>query len=117
MYIENSVKWHPTSLLKFISLTQAVQVPTKNKGMQYPLFIKFISTTSGFANKSTTNQSASQKPIKLESNTPIRLEISRAKINELLQHKQLCAADVRCLDLNSKQHLTKLCLQNCLANQ
>ncbi|MCK5353771.1 MAG: hypothetical protein KAJ63_01530 [Methyloprofundus sp.] len=44
----------------------------------------------------------------------IQLEISLEKMDELLAHKQICAADVRCLDPNSKQCLMKLCIQNCL---
>jgi len=43
-------------------------------------------------------------------------EISSQKMQELLAHRQICAADVRCLDTESKQCLKKLCLKTCLYN-
>ncbi len=46
----------------------------------------------------------------------IRFEISAEKMNELLAQRQICAADIRCLDTNSKQCLKKLCLKTCLFN-
>lgn len=44
----------------------------------------------------------------------LRFEISSKKMNELLVQRQICAADIRCLDTNSKQCLKKLCLNTCL---
>jgi hypothetical protein len=46
----------------------------------------------------------------------LRFEISSDKMNFLLSNHQICAADIRCLDANSKQLLKKLCLQTCLHN-
>ena len=46
----------------------------------------------------------------------IRFEISTEKMNELLVQRQICAADIRCLDANSKQCLKNLCLKTCLYN-
>ncbi len=46
----------------------------------------------------------------------LRFEISSEKMDELLIQRQICAADIRCLDTNSKQCLKKLCLKNCLYN-
>jgi hypothetical protein len=43
-----------------------------------------------------------------------RFEISSDKLNELLLKREICAADIRCLDANSKQCLKKLCLKTCL---
>ncbi len=40
----------------------------------------------------------------------LRFEISLEKMNRLLSNHQICAADIRCLDANSKQCLKKLCL-------
>ncbi len=51
---------------------------------------------------------------KKESDGAIRFEISSEKMNELLLQRQICAADIRCLDTNSKQCLKKLCLKTCL---
>ena len=44
----------------------------------------------------------------------LRFEISSEKMNDLLAHRQICAADIRCLDSNSKQCLKRLCLNTCL---
>ncbi len=44
----------------------------------------------------------------------LRFEISSDKLNELLLKRQICAADIRCLDANSKQCLKMLCLKTCL---
>lgn len=46
----------------------------------------------------------------------LRFEISSDKINILLSNHQICAADIRCLDANSKQCLKTLCLKTCLRN-
>ena len=43
-------------------------------------------------------------------------EISTEKLCTLLLNRQICAADIRCLDANSKQTLKKLCLKTCLRN-
>lgn len=52
--------------------------------------------------------------VKEEDNNHLRFEISTEKMNELLEHRLICAADVRCLDTNSKQCLKALCLNTCL---
>ena len=52
--------------------------------------------------------------ISKEVGSVIRFEISAEKMNELLVHRQICAADIRCLDTSSKQCLKKLCLKTCL---
>lgn len=46
----------------------------------------------------------------------LRFEISSEKMNELLAQRQICAADIRCLDTNSKKCLKNLCLEACLNN-
>lgn len=46
----------------------------------------------------------------------LRFEISSEKMNELLAQRQICAADIRCLDANSKKCLKNLCLKVCLDN-
>ena len=51
-----------------------------------------------------------------ETNNHLRFEISTEKMNELLAHRVICAADIRCLDANSKQCLKALCLKTCLYN-
>ncbi len=51
-----------------------------------------------------------------EATNILRFEISTEKMNELLERHQICAADIRCLDANSKQCLKELCLKSCLCN-
>ncbi len=46
----------------------------------------------------------------------LRFEISSDKMNFLLSNHQICAADIRCLDENSKKCLKNICLQTCLHN-
>jgi len=46
----------------------------------------------------------------------LSIEISLEKMNDLLLHRQVCVEDIRCLDINSKQCLKKLCLKTCLYN-
>jgi len=44
----------------------------------------------------------------------IRIEICSEKMNTLLAHRLICAADVRCLDMKSKLCMKALCLNTCL---
>lgn len=46
----------------------------------------------------------------------LRIEICSEKMNTLLEHRLICAADVRFLDRKSKQCLQTLCLNTCLHN-
>jgi len=46
----------------------------------------------------------------------LRFEISYKKMDDLFLNHQICVADIRCLDENSKQCLKKLCLKTCLHN-
>lgn len=50
----------------------------------------------------------------IENKDMLCVEISSEKINQLLRQRLICAADIRCLDQNSKQCLKKLCLSTCL---
>lgn len=47
----------------------------------------------------------------------LQIEICSDKIIELLLNRQICAADIRCLDNDSKQCLKKMCLKTCLINR
>lgn len=49
-----------------------------------------------------------------ENSDVLYIEISSEKINALLAQRLICAADIRCLDTNSKQCLKNLCLKTCL---
>ncbi|MCK5829309.1 MAG: hypothetical protein KAH20_03315 [Methylococcales bacterium] len=51
-----------------------------------------------------------------KSSKTLHIEISSKKMNELLEQQKICAADIRCLDVNSKQCLKLLCLKTCLHN-
>jgi len=43
----------------------------------------------------------------------IQIEIDQDKLTQLFEQGVLCAADFRCLNNQSKQQVTKLCLTNC----
>lgn len=43
----------------------------------------------------------------------IQIEIDKDKLQYLFELGVLCAADFRCLDSDSKQQVTQLCLTNC----
>lgn len=43
----------------------------------------------------------------------IRIEIAEKTLLRLLRARQVCAADLRCLDCKSKQCLWRLCLRSC----
>jgi hypothetical protein len=77
-----------------------------------PLSLKKLSESKSFEKENRLN--------KLTDNCDytdiIRIEVSSAKMNDLLARHQICAADVRCLDIKSKQCLKKLCLETCLYN-
>jgi hypothetical protein len=45
----------------------------------------------------------------------VRLEMSEKTLKSLLTAGQVCAADFRCLDGESKQCLWRLCLESCIA--
>ncbi len=57
----------------------------------------------------TKNQACNKQQIEV-----LRFEIRLEKMNFLILNHQICAADIRCLDENSKQCLKKLCLKTCL---
>ncbi len=59
----------------------------------------------------TKNQADNKQEIEM-----LRFEISSKKLNTLFLNRQICAADIRCLDANSKQCLKRLCLKTCLRN-
>lgn len=43
----------------------------------------------------------------------VRVELSADILNRLLASGQVCAADLRCLDCESKKCIWRLCLVNC----
>lgn len=117
MYLENDPRWHRTSSLDFNSLIKVARLSPENKSNKHQFPINLVVIHKDLIAKFSSNKLLSRWIRTTEENKitpPIRLEISIEKINELLKLKQICAADIRCLDSNSKQCVTKLCLQNCL---
>ncbi|RZB33401.1 MAG: hypothetical protein SRB2_04040 [Desulfobacteraceae bacterium Eth-SRB2] len=43
----------------------------------------------------------------------VRVEVDAKTLNRLLAAEQVCAADFRCLDCESKRCIWRLCLLNC----
>lgn len=117
MYLENNFKWHSRALLFSIALLKVHRGPSKSEKKRLRLPLKLRELNKYQEEKYSSAKLLAQQVQKKEPNnvhSPIRLEISIEKINLLLQHKQICAADIRCLDANSKQCLANLCLKNCL---
>jgi len=48
-----------------------------------------------------------------EKSVTIQLEIDKNKLLKLFEQGVICAADFRCLNPTSKQHVMQLCLKNC----
>jgi|GEM_PF-2965306 len=48
-----------------------------------------------------------------ETAVTIQLEIDKNKLLQLFEQGVICAADFRCLNPISKQHVMQLCLKNC----
>lgn len=63
--------------------------------------------------KTTDSQCQQQRPV-VQDNTPkIQLEIDQATLARLFAQGHLCAAQINCLNLTSKQAVWHLCLQAC----
>lgn len=43
----------------------------------------------------------------------LRIEVAPRTLAKILRSRNIAAADIRCLDADSKQQLRKLCLQAC----
>ena len=44
----------------------------------------------------------------------VKIEVDLSILKRLFENRQICAADLRCLDNQSKQHVKDLCLKTCL---
>ena len=44
----------------------------------------------------------------------VKIEVNLSTLKHLFENRQICAADLRCLDNQSKQHVKDLCLKTCL---
>ena len=44
----------------------------------------------------------------------LKLEIKRSTLKRLLESKQVCASDFRCMDCITKRNIQELCLETCL---
>ena len=44
----------------------------------------------------------------------VRLALPVCLVQQLMENRYLCIADVRCLDAQSKEHLRRLCLECCI---
>ncbi|WP_428354917.1 hypothetical protein [Methyloprofundus sp.] len=123
MYLVNDIRWQRTPLLSFFSQIKASQPFSDIKNGQHKFFDVHCSLAHPVIcifNLIFTSKAAHQgahKTTNSKITSPIFLEISTEKINELLQNKQICAADIRCLDSDSKHCLMKLCLENYLTGK
>ena len=81
--------------------------------VNFPLSCKLAFTRLARLLSKTSDKDISRIDNKQRINM-LRFEISSGKLNELLLKRQICAADIRCLDSHSKQRLKMLCLKTCL---
>lgn len=100
MYVEPELKRENASALKLIS--------PRKKGL-----IRQDRSFSSYLRRRCAFFINHLKP-RIKKSDSLRFEISIEKMNELLSQRQICAADIRCLDINSKQCLKDLCLNTCL---
>lgn len=113
MLDENSIKWQKTLPLNFFYTEHGadLEVPQSVES----LFAKAVAVIDRLSNKMLSRRGIEAEK-KSVGNT-IRLEISLEKMNELLQCRQICVEDIRCLDSGSKQCLMRLCLNTCLSQR
>ncbi|MEB8434004.1 hypothetical protein OO007_17325 [Cocleimonas sp. KMM 6892] len=55
-----------------------------------------------------------QDVVDLEHDVTLKLEIKRSTLKRLLETKQVCASDFRCMDCITKRNIQELCLETCL---
>jgi len=113
MYRENILKYQSTPDALYDIPLEVNKNNTGNRAL-----LNLFSKLKSFVGGTVIGQQVAPPTLERLTTHPasyvIQLEISLEKMNELLAHKTICAADVRCLDPNSKHCLMKLCLQNCL---
>jgi len=64
--------------------------------------------------RATQDQSRRQRPDARQKTRHVRVEISADKLRELVNMGALCAADMHCLDCESKQCVWRICLRSCI---
>ena len=124
MYVELVLKSEKTSIIDFFCFRKKV-LKERIKNLYFYLVSLFrFSTKQLSVNLKIQSESRQLKKTtnlyflsdNIEKPDVLHIEISSEKINELLAQRLICAADVRCLDAESKQCLKKLCLKTCLYN-
>lgn len=123
MHAEQTLKGDgKTSMIELISNLGAIQKQRIRNFLTYKSNpIKFSIKRLQFNQKKLPKSNGRKKENKLDDlvshskrvNT-LQIEICSEKMNTLLAHRLICAADVRCLDRKSKQCLQALCLNTCL---
>lgn len=118
MYLKMNQNYHYSHFVNFISLTKVFRPSPEKKSIRHLLSYTFSRKNTNLENSPPSGVPISpiMRATQTSNDQPsMRLEMSIDKINELLMHQQICAADIRCLDVSSKQFLKNLCLQNCLS--
>jgi hypothetical protein len=124
MYVELVLKSEKTLIIDFFCFCKKVlKERIKNLYFYLASFFRFSTKKLSVNLKIQSEARQLEKENKLdfladniEKPANLHIEISSEKINELLAQRLICAADVRCLDAESKQCLKKLCLKTCLYN-
>ena len=121
MYVEQILKGEKTSMIAVLFCRgAALQITTENVYFYLFSFFRFSIKRRRF---NLTKQSGARLLEEdnldcgsgnTERKDSLRIEICSEKMNALLAQRQICAADIHCLDTKSKQCLQELCLNTCL---
>ncbi len=121
MYVEQTLKGEKTSMIAFLFCRGAAfQIRTENIYFYLFGFFRFSIKRLRFNLKKHSGARLLEEDNldcgsgNTERKDSLRIEICSEKMNTLLAQRQICAADIHCLDTKSKQCLQALCLNTCL---
>jgi hypothetical protein len=92
--------------------TQVVETATHD-GIKQVLWMKAKSKQGSSRHKKIDIISTKDKAWNIDDMGMVRVEINAAMLLQLLKGRRLCAADMRCLDCESKRCLLRLLLKAC----
>ncbi len=69
---------------------------------------------AGLAKINDIEMRQNHEAVDLDQEMTLKLEIKRSTLKRLLETKQVCASDFRCMDCITKRCIQELCLETCL---
>ncbi len=113
---------YKSSMIKLIStIGVALSLIIKNISCYLSRLLQFsinqkifnLKNTPGYRSLSSENDFDISSSVEKRAHI-LRIEICSEKMATLLAYRLICASDIRCLDIKSKQCLQALCLKTCL---